>query len=138
MLVLLTAAMSDGATPAFAMASRTHSQIRRQLRSVSKTWEPGTPGRAACAPLALADADLLAGLVEDDGAAAAGPQVDGQDVAHRTAAGSVRAARAARLATFCMGTPARKRSISAAAISPPWRSVSTVEPPRWGRITTLG
>src|SRR5512146_988583 len=44
MLVLLTAATSAAERPDLANASRTHSPIRGQLRAVSNTWEPGTPG----------------------------------------------------------------------------------------------
>ncbi len=42
-----TALTAEASTPAVASASRVHSQIRAQLAVVSKTWEPGTPGRAA-------------------------------------------------------------------------------------------
>src|SRR3974390_1103577 len=48
MLVLLTAAMSEGRRPEREIASRMHSQMSAQLRVVSKTCEPGEPGSEAC------------------------------------------------------------------------------------------
>jgi hypothetical protein len=48
MLVLLTATTSAGAMPARPSASRMHSPMTIQLRSVSKTWDPGASGSAAC------------------------------------------------------------------------------------------
>ena len=48
MLVLLTAATSAGRMAAPASASRMHSLMSAQLRVVSNTWDPGTPGSSAC------------------------------------------------------------------------------------------
>ena len=47
MLVAETAMMPSGPTPDRLIASRQQAAMSSQLRAVSKTWEPGTPGNAA-------------------------------------------------------------------------------------------
>ena len=97
-------------------------------------------------PLALAHADLVPGLVEDDRPAAPRAEVDRHDVFHgrvsSAATASSRAhsarSRAARLATFTSGSPAANRSISAAAMRPPLAIVSYVAPPMCVAMTTFG
>ena len=117
--------------PVTPRASRTHSQISSQLRSVSKTCEPGTPGCSACDHSRCAIADLVAMRVEHDGPAGAGAGVDREQelVAHVPTA--------SRLMTLTSGAPAARRSISAATISAPCNSVSCVAPPMCGVSTTL-
>ncbi len=112
MLVLLTAAMSRPVRPAAASASAMHSHTSRQPLSVSKTWEPGTPGHARVRPFPLSDTLLDPGEVEHDRPAAARAEVDGQDVGH----GGAPTRKASRLARFSRASPRAKRSISAAAM----------------------
>ena len=103
------------------------------------------PRQCRVGPLALADGDLSPVLREQDSPAAAGPEVDGEGVAHRLAGPPATSAtrpgatsRAARSATLRSGVPATKRSISSTAISPPWASVSYVAPPMCVAMRTLG
>ncbi len=94
MLVLLTAAISAARRrPTWSSASRMHSQISRQLRVGVEDLRAGEARQRGVAPLALADRDLPAVLVEQDRPAAAGAEVDGEQEAHQAADPVRRAAR---------------------------------------------
>src|SRR4029453_12040118 len=90
---------------------------------------PGRVGERGMRPLPLTDRRLRPVLPEQDRATAAGAEVDRQGVPHRAIGGVGGAASAARSAPLTSGSPRKNRSISAAAISPLWRSVSWVAPP---------
>ena len=115
-------------------ASRMQSQISRQFRAVSKTCEPGTPGSAACDHSRCPIATCRPSSSKRTARQLPVPRSMASRWAHQ-AARPGRAARPApsRLATLTQRLAGeRSRSISAAAISPPWCRVSWVAPPMCG------
>ena len=119
MLVLLTAAISPAGMPAFDIGLADAVAEQPPVARGVERLRARHPGHGRMRPLALADPDLMAEVVEDDRATAPGAEVDGQEVAHQAAVTAAPTARSARLATFTSGCPAISRSTSAASISAP-------------------